>query len=226
MSTRETAGTLRLPEREPPRRRADPFEGSNVDEETFLGVLDEVLEALNGAGVSYAAIGGLASSILGRARWTHDVDVFLPDQHEAERAMNALAAAGFRTEKTDENWLYKGIKRGVLVDLIFKAKGDIYLDDEMLARSRVADFKGRAVRVIPPEDLIMIKAIIHDEATPRHWYDALGVIATSEIDWEYLLRRSVRGPRRLLSLLVYAHTNDLIVPDRVIRHLFTTIYDA
>ena len=224
MNAREVAPALRLPEGG--RRRADPFEGLAVDEPTFLGVLDEVLEALNADGVSYAMIGGLASSILGRTRWTHDVDVFLRDQHDAKRAMDALASAGFRTERTDEHWLYKGIKRGVLVDLIFKAKGDIYLDDEVLARVRVEDFKGRMVPVVPPEDLIMIKAVIHDEATPRHWYDALGVIAHSEIDWEYLLERAVHGSRRLLSLLVYAQTNDLVVPDRVIQTLVSRIYDV
>ena len=224
MSAREATPALRLPEGG--RRRADPFEGMNVDEQTFLGVLDEVLAALNDDGVAYAMIGGLASTILGRSRWTHDVDVFLRDQNDAGRAMEALGRAGFRTEKTDENWLYKGIKRGVLVDLIFKAKGDIYLDDEMQARARVEEFKGREVPVVPPEDLIMIKTIIGDEATPRHWYDALGVIAHSEIDWEYLIHRSVHGPRRLLSLLVYAETNDLVVPDRVIRTLVEAIYDA
>jgi hypothetical protein len=72
----------------------------------------------------------------------------------------------------------------------------------------------------------MIKTIVYDEATPRHWYDALGVIAHSDIDWDYLLQRSVHGPRRLLSLLVYAQTNDLVVPDRAVRSLVEAIYDA
>ncbi len=224
MSARDVAPALRLPEGG--RRRADPFEGLTVDEPTFLGVLDEVLDALNDDGVAYAMIGGLASTILGRTRWTHDLDVYLRDQHDAARAMQALARAGFRTERTDDHWLYKAIKRGVLVDLIFKAKGDVYFDDEVRARVRVEDFKGRMVPVVPPEDLIMIKTIIHDEATPRHWYDALGVIAHSEIDWDYLLHRSVHGPRRLLSLLVYAQTTDLVVPDRVIQALFSKIYDV
>src|SRR5919197_6701363 len=120
MTASEAARALRLPE--DGRRRADPFEGLAVDENTFLDILDEVLAALNADGVAYAMIGGLASSVLGRMRWTHDLDVFLRDHHDAARAMDALGRAGFRTERTDENWLYKGIKRGVLVDLIFKAK--------------------------------------------------------------------------------------------------------
>lgn len=114
----------------------------------------------------------------------------------------------------------------MLVDVIFKAKGDIYLDEEMIARTKTLNFKGRPIRVVPPEDLIVIKAVIHDEQTPRHWYDALGVIAATELDWDYLIRRSAHGARRVLSLLVYAQANDLVVPEHVIRTLFRKVYDV
>jgi hypothetical protein len=171
-------------------------------------------------------MGGLASAVYGRQRWTHDADFFLRDRHDASTALRFLRRAGFETQETDENWIYKGIKRGVLVDLIFKAKGDIYYDEEMIGRTQRREFKGLTLPVIPPEDLIVIKAIIHDEATPRHWYDALGIIAGTEIDWDYLLQRSRHGPRRMLSLMIYAQSNDLIVPDRPIRELFGAIYDV
>jgi hypothetical protein len=202
------------------------FEGQDVDEETFLEVLDEAAAALEASGVAYAAMGGLASAMYGRQRWTHDADFFLRDRHDAATALRFFRRAGFATQQTDENWLYKGIKGGVLVDLIFKAKGDIYYDEEMISRTQRREFKGRTLPVVPPEDLIVIKAIIHDEATPRHWYDALGIIAGTEIDWDYLLLRSRHGPRRMLSLMIYAQSNDLIVPDRPIRELFEAIYDV
>ena len=209
-----------------PRRDAVSFEGQDVDEETFLEVLDEALAALEASGVPYAALGGLASAVYGRQRWTHDADLLLRDRHDAAAALDHFRRAGFATQQTDEHWLYKGIKRGVLVDLLFKAKGDIYYDEEMIARTQRRDFKGRELPVVPPEDLLVIKAIIHDEQTPRHWYDALGIIAGAELDWDYLLRRCKHGPRRMLSLLTYAQSIDLIVPDRVVRELFATIYDV
>jgi hypothetical protein len=202
------------------------FEGQDVDEETFLEVVDEALAAMDASGVPYAAMGGLASATYGRHRWTHDADFFLRDQHDAATALRFLRRAGFATQRTDEHWLYKGIKRGVLVDVIFKAKGDIYYDDEMIARTQHREFKGRLLPVTPPEDLIVIKAIVHDEQTPRHWYDALGIIAGAELDWDYLVDRSMRGPRRMLSLLAYAQSNDLVVPERVIRDLIAAIYDV
>ena len=51
--------------------------------------------------------------------------------------------------------------------------GGIRLDEEMLERSGEGTFKGQRVRLIAPEDLIVIKAVVNDEHIPRHWYDAV-----------------------------------------------------
>ena len=93
----------------------------------------------------------------------------------------------------------------------------------MLLRSRLAAVMGETVRVAPPEDLIVMKALIHDEETPRHWHDALALIATAELDWEYLVERASKGSRRVLSLLFYALSIDLVVPDRAIDALYERI---
>ena len=66
--------------------------------------------------------------------------------------------------------------------------------------SRSVSLAGVDVPAIPPEDLIVIKAIVHDEESPRHWHDALGVLAGTSLDWDYLLERAKLGPNRLLSL--------------------------
>ena len=191
----------------------DPLERTIVD----------AVEAIEGAGIPYVVIGGLASSLLGRPRRTRDVDL-LVKKDDAARALVALAAAGFATEETNPLWIFKAMRDDVQIDVIFWLKGDVYLDDEMLARARDEPVGDRTVKVIPPEDLIVVKAVIHDEQTPRHWHDALGVIADQELDWEYLFRRARHGARRVLALLLYAQSNDLIVPDEAIRGLYETIY--
>jgi hypothetical protein len=72
-----------------------------------------------------------------------------------------------------------------------------------------------------------MKAVTHDEHMPRHWHDALGLVSRCGLDWDYVLRRARQaGARRVLSLLVYAQSNDLIVPNRVIEELFDAIYRA
>jgi predicted nucleotidyltransferase len=192
-------------------------------QEAVSRVLADAVGAFERADVPYVLIGGLASAVHGRPRTSRDIDVLV--QHaDAKRALAALAEAGFETEETNPQWIFKATKDDVQVDLIFWLKGDIYLDEEMLERAEERDFDGVRVRVIPPEDLIVVKAVIHDEQTPRHWGDALGVIADSELDWDYLARRARKGARRVLALLLYAQSNDLIVTDETVRTLFDSLY--
>lgn len=182
-----------------------------TDVETVAAALGTATDALDGAAIPYVVMGGLASTLLGRPRCTSDVDLFVKPEH-ARPALAVLRRLGFETDEINPHWLFKATRDGVLVDLLFKAKGDIYLDDEMLTRASVRSFRGRLVRVMPPEDLIVIKALVHDEETPRHWHDALGVLAAAEIDWDYLVRRARKGPARVASLLWYAASVGLVVP--------------
>lgn len=192
---------------------------------SFKKALGEVVTALEQAGVEYALMGGIASTGLGRPRWTHDIDVFVRPTG-AETALDVLAKAGFDTEHTDATWLFKAFKHGVLVDVIFRSTGGFYLDDEMIARSVEREYLEHRVRLLAPEDLLVIKAAVHDEEGPRHWHDALGVIGVNGLDWDYLLRRARQAPRRVLSLLVYAHSLDKSVPNHVVRELFKEIYES
>ncbi len=183
-SSSDTIGTPNHPA--PPQ-----FEigAGDVDEEVLLAVLDEVCGIIGASGVPWIMIGGIACAVFGRPRWSDDIDVFLRPE-DAERSLDALAAAGYETHRTYPDWLFKAFKDGVLVDLIFKSAGDVYLDDEMLLRSRVESFHGHTVRVASPEDLLVMKTLAHSEPTPRYWHDALGVLSRSNLDWDYLLRRA------------------------------------
>jgi hypothetical protein len=206
-------------------READaPDEASASSEALFPVVLAETIDALDGADVPHVFMGGIGSATHGRPRWTHDIDVFVRPE-DAAQALRALGAAGFRTEETFPDWLYKAFKHDVMVDVIFKSLGGILLDDEMLERATEMPFMGQSARVMAPEDLLVIKAVVHDEHMPRHWHDALAIISRCDLDWEYVVRRARRhGARRVLSLMLYAHSNDLVVPAGPIRSLFDTIF--
>jgi len=198
---------------------AEPAMGDDALDAT----LRDAVAALDAEHIPYLLIGGLASTLLGRPRYTRDVDLFVR-QPDALRALAALGAARFETEETNPAWIYKAVKREVTVDLIFWLTGDIYVDDEMLARAPRLDWAGTPISVIPPEDLVVIKAIVHDEQNPHHWHDALGVVAACDLDWEYLAARARHGARRVLALLVYAQANDLVVTDETIRALHASLY--
>ena len=193
------------------------------DDATFRSVLADVVEAVEGEDVPYLAIGGLASATYGRPRPTKDIDVFVKPE-DAERCVKALESAGFTTEDPPEDWLLKAYKDDVLVDVIFRIHNSIYLDDDMIARARRYDVKGTTIAVVPAEDFILMQAVTHSEDTPHYWYNALTVIASAEIDWDYVVRRSSHGPRRVLSLLLYAQSNDLAVPAQVIRRIYDQIH--
>ncbi len=200
------------------------FQKQDVSDDVFLGVLEECVSTFEENGIDYVFIGGIPSSLFGRPRGTPDIDI-LVRQEDAERASKLLAEAGFDTQSTHSEWLYKGTKNGVVVDIIFRSEGDVYLDDEMSSRGTDGHYKGKHLRLVPPEDLVVMKAIAHEEATPQYWYDALAIIGRADLDWDYLIRRARQhGGRRILSLLVYAESNDLVVPVQAIRTLFDSLY--
>src|SRR2546423_6732169 len=109
------------------------FSEAHLDEERFLSALADASAALDAAGVDYVLMGGVGSAAVGRPRWTHDIDFFVRPE-DAHRVLKTLAKAGFTTEETYPDWLFKGFKDDVMVDVIFKSAGGIFLDDEMLAR--------------------------------------------------------------------------------------------
>jgi len=192
------------------------------DGDLFLRVLDEALDALHTADIPFLLIGGIGSAVYGRDQGTRDIDVFVRPE-TARRVLEELGARGFETKEVAERWLSKAMKDGVLVDVIFRSTRDILLGDEMLRRSRVMPFRGREVPLAPPEDLVVMKACAMSEDTSRYWYDAVSIIAHSELDWDYLVARArEHGARRLLSLLLFATSLDIVVPSEPIE----TLYDA
>jgi predicted nucleotidyltransferase len=203
-----------------PETAIEVTEADNGD--LFLRVLDEALDALGKAGIPFLLIGGVGSAVYGRDQGTRDIDVFVRPE-TARKVLEVLGARGFDTKEVAERWLSKAIKHGVLVDVIFRSSRDILLGDDMLARARVMPFRGRMVPIAPPEDLIVMKACAMSEDTSRYWYDAVSIIAHTELDWDYLVARArEHGARRLLSLLLFATSLDIVGPSEPIE----TLHDA
>ena len=207
------------PSMNPTQVSARNTEGGN----RFNAVLFSTLDALEEAKIPFALIGGVAVSGQGRPRSTHDVDIFVRPE-DAESVMVALADKGFRTDRIDVEWLFKAFKDEILVDVIFRSRGDLYFDEEMQAHRRWVEYHGRKVPVVSPEDLIIIKCAVHYEGGPHHWHDALALLSHATIDWSYLLRRARRAPRRLLALLLYAQSSDILIPNSIIMQLYQHIF--
>jgi predicted nucleotidyltransferase len=200
-----------------------PGRSAAIDKDLLLAALDDATAALREGNVTVLVMGGIASAAFGRPRATWDIDLFVR-MADAERALDVLRTRGFETEVVYEHWLSKAKRDGVTVDVICRSTPDIMLDEEMLARAVTREYQGRLLTLVPPEDLVVMKALAASEDTPRYWYDALGVIGHTELDFEYLIRRArASGSRRVLSLLLYAWSNDLVVPTDSLRTLFELV---
>ena len=203
------------------RKEVHPQE--QPEQERLLAILDETVEVLRAADVTFLLMGGLATSVLGRGRRVTDIDVFvrLPD---VEPTLSALAGAGFETLVVSPNWLAKAIKDDVLVDVISRSTHDIALTDEVLEHAVEVDIQGRRLPSVSPEDLIVMKAVATDEDTVRYWHDALSLLGRTDLDWSYLVHRAMKhGARRVLSLLFFAQSIDLLVPDEVLAELIDAV---
>lgn len=204
-----------------PEAPTEVTEADDVD--LFLAVLDEALDALRQASIPFLLIGGIGSAVYGRDRGTRDIDLFVRPE-VANKVLDLLDARGFETKEVHEFWLSKAVRHGVLVDVIFRSTRDIMLGDEMLERARLMPFRGRMVPVAPPEDLVVMKACAMSEETSRYWYDAAAILAHSQLDWDYLVARARQhGARRILSLLLFATSVDIVVPAEPIETLYEAI---
>ncbi len=123
--------------------------------------LKRVAAALNEGDVPFLLGGGLAAWAWGGPGTGHDLDVMVrPD--DAERALEALAAAGLRTEKPPETWLYKAWDDEVLIDVIFRPVGQD-VDDEMFARAEQLEVNAVPMKVMALEDVLVTKLLALDE---------------------------------------------------------------
>ncbi|HET6280806.1 MAG TPA: hypothetical protein VFH73_07570 [Polyangia bacterium] len=178
--------------------------GKPVRAEAPAGFYRDGVELLEGAGIQFLVGGGYAlSAYTGVARRTKDLDVFVRP-NDAQGALDALAAAGFRTELTFPHWLGKAFSDRAFIDVIFSSGNGIALvDDEWFQHAPLGEVLGRSLRLCPPEEMIWSKSYVgererYDGADVMHLLRACG----ETLDWERLLRRFGRTWRVLLSHLV------------------------
>jgi predicted nucleotidyltransferase len=189
----------------------------------FRSVLGRAIEVAEAADIPYLVAGSTASNVWGRPTAIGDIDLVVKPT-DAKRLLKAFEEAGFEPEESEPSWLYKATDDDVTVDIIFEMEGDLYVDDDMVDKGQYLEVEETKLRVMGPEDYVVSQAMSTKEDTPDYWYNALGVLAKTELDWDYLVKRATVGPKRVLSLLVYAQANDLMIPDDAISRLYDDVY--
>ncbi|MCA1825709.1 MAG: nucleotidyltransferase [Myxococcales bacterium] len=138
-------------------------------------------------------------------RDTKDLDLFLRKDH-IERALEALARDGYRTEFTDPLWIAKAFCGPYFIDLIFSSGNGIAIVDELWRRRAAkCEVLDRQALVVPAEEMIWSKAFIQererfDGADIHHLLRCKG----AKLDWNHLLWRF--GERHWEILLVHLIT--------------------
>ena len=168
-----------------------------TDDDQPFSDLEQALKksaaALRAAGVPFLLGGSLASWARGGPETRHDLDLMIRPK-DADAAVEALEAAGLRSEDPPEEWLVKAWDGDVLVDLIFAPKG-MAMTDEVIARGEVLSVLGMEMRVMALEDVLVTKLMALSEHSLR--YESLLPIARAlreRVDWADVRARTSESP--------------------------------
>jgi hypothetical protein len=156
--------------------------------ETIAQAAKDAASVLLRAEVPFALGGGLACWARGGPKTEHDVDFFVTPEN-AERALEALASAGYRTERPPEQWLLKAWVNGVLVDLIFDPSGGP-VTDEWIERAEQSEFVALRLPIARIEDVLVTKVLALSEQEPD-FSSALEIARAlrEQIDWDEVRAR-------------------------------------
>jgi Uncharacterised nucleotidyltransferase len=155
--------------------------------------LRKAAAAFREADVRYCLSGSVASWARGGPETVNDLDLIV-DPQDMERAVQALEAAGMRSEMPPEGWLVKCWDGDVLIDLIHTVTG--YEDvEEILQRAEVMRVASLDVPVASMEDVLTPKLLAFDE----HYLDYTGALRAAralreQIDWAVLREKTCHSP--------------------------------
>ena len=197
---------MTLPARAPRGEANIPYaEQPFTEHETRL--FRAAMEALNREGVPFMLAGAFGLlHYTGMWRGTKDLDALILPQHR-DRAVRAICDAGlhdmYDDEPYDREWIFRGTRDGVIVDLIWRLANKVDdIDPSWIERSTPGEFLGVPVRYVGPADLCWMKLFVFQRLR-CDWPDLLNVIRGTggKLDWDHLLREV--GPHwRLLCGLV------------------------
>lgn len=168
----------------------------------MIAVLKRAACVLREAGIPFALAGSWACWALGGPPSRHDVDLALCHA-DAERALAALAEAGFVVERPPEDWLDKAWLDDILVDLIWAPTG-LEVTEDVLRAARPVNIDGMLVPALTPTDVLTSKLLALNEGH----LDFEGLLAIvrgvrEQVDWPEL-RHRVEGQPLARSFLYLA----------------------
>jgi len=161
--------------------------------DALVDALRAAVPALREAEIPFMLGGSMAVWAYGGPEPTNDLDLMVREE-DAERALEALAAAGMRVAHPPEEWLVKAWHDEVLIDLIYGPRG-LPITDDVLARSRVRSLSALRVPVMALEDVLATKLRSLDEhQLDLAWLLQIARAVREQVDWDALRDRTGDSP--------------------------------
>jgi len=159
----------------------------------LLGTLRKLVEVLEGEGVDYMLLGGLALPAYGRVRATYDIDLAIQAGPEIlKRVEKKLTERGFQLPAG----LRPGVPLSYLTDLENQVSVEFWFEPdgvdlrEAVKRRWRVDVGGMKVWIVGPEDFIVNK-LARRGRSELDEHDVISVLERQKrLDEKYLERRS------------------------------------
>jgi hypothetical protein len=165
------------------------------DFEQLLTAMKRAAAVLRDNEIPFALAGGLAVYARGGPPTEHDVDFMLREE-DAERALGALRAAGFREERPPEGWLFKVFDEdGAMIDLIFAPNSKPERVQAFLDHADDLEVYAITLPVMAVTDVLGTKLLTLKEHELD--YDSVLEIARTcreQVDWERLREQTAESP--------------------------------
>lgn len=190
------------------------------DQNKATAVFRETIELLEDRKFDYAVGGGLANAFWTDVpKYIKDIDVVVREE-DARTILEHLGRHDYSTTEMEASWLHKAFRDGVTVDLIFELKNGARFDSLLEERRSRGEMFGTTCYVVPAEEQIpSLAATVDPETIGQHWYTILKLMGNVDLDWDYVLVRSERIPRRMLSIVHFAIGEQVPVPLGIVDRL-------
>src|SRR5579875_3716874 len=135
---------------------------SRSPEPTVFATSEELREALRRAasalkahGPEFALAGGYALWVYGAPEPAHDVDIAVAEA-DADAAAETLENAGFRIDRTPEDWLFKACLEGAVVDVLHRING-VAVDAQLIHSGESQEVLAIRMSVLSPTKVVTEK---------------------------------------------------------------------
>jgi putative nucleotidyltransferase-like protein len=149
--------------------------------------LKRAASALKQHGPQFALGGGYALWARGAPEPVHDVDLVVAEA-DADPAAATLQEAGFRIERTPEDWLFKAHSDGVFVDVLHRLNGTPVRSETLQAVDDL-EVLGIRIPVLRATDVMTTKL----QSLTEHYCDFGSLLPTvravrEQLDWDRIRR--------------------------------------